>query len=442
MAERLNTNKTKHQRSLSASKKKRILKNEGTGTSPITSFFNNTPPSKLPCPLCGQMVPRFKINEHIDSQCQNFQRDNNDEAASFSSTAVSKQPLSPPRNTPKTPDQDVTCLSKEAKEDPKTSPYFKKQISQKVNRKRVVRTLSLGSLSSKLSSKGLKSPDGSRPPNVIEISSSSEEEDSGKPSSSQKENHGVTGDNKTTMSATESTSSIEVESPSEKQVDHLPPVVSLAAARLTKRKKVETSGSEQRTSALSKKVRYVENSDPVEAPSSKLTTGASACSRQGSEPTSDVSCDSSLKSGTEQALVGSSVVLDGDDLTEPGAGNTAEEADSTDPPRLSYYLRNFRTVLEAVLENEDDRELFDQDDLSVIHIFERLSGTLKCHLSVYCVCYSYVFSLIGYSCYLAIYVLLCFLSCTFFFSSARTETVRETVPEEAEMAPSEQARLC
>ena len=139
-------------------------------SSPITSFFNNTPPSKLPCPLCGQMVLRFKINEHIDSQCQNLQRDNNDEAASFSSTAVSKLPLSPPRNSPKTPDQDDTCLSKEAKEEPKTSPYFKKQISHEVRRKRVVRTISLGSLSSKLSSKGLKSPDGSRPPNVIELS--------------------------------------------------------------------------------------------------------------------------------------------------------------------------------------------------------------------------------------------------------------------------------
>ncbi|XP_067091145.1 fanconi-associated nuclease 1 [Osmerus mordax] len=375
MAERLNTNKTKHQRSLSASKKKGILKNGGTGKSTITSFFNNTPPSKLPCPLRGQMVPRFKVNEHIDSQCQNFQRDNNDEADSFSSTAVSKLPLSPPRNTPKTPDQDVTCLSKETKEEPKTSPYFKKQISREVRGKRVVRTLSLGSLSSKLSSKGLKSPDGSLPSNVIELCSS-EEEDSGKLSSSQKENHGVTGDNKTIILATQSTSSIEVESPSEKHGGHLPPVVSLAAARLTKRKKGERSGdsgSEQRTSALSKKVRYVENSEPVEAESSKRTTGASDCSRQGSEPTSDVSCDSSLKSGTEQALVGSPVVLDGDDLTEPGAGSEAEEADTSDPPRLSYYLRNFRTVLEAVLENEDDRELFNQDDLSVIHIFERLS---------------------------------------------------------------------
>ena len=38
----------------------------------ITSFFKNTPPSKLACPLCGKRIPRYKINEHIDSQCRDF----------------------------------------------------------------------------------------------------------------------------------------------------------------------------------------------------------------------------------------------------------------------------------------------------------------------------------------------------------------------------------
>ncbi|KAG5839385.1 hypothetical protein ANANG_G00204430 [Anguilla anguilla] len=42
------------------------------GTNSIAAFFNNAPPAKLACPLCGEMVPRFKINEHIDSQCQKF----------------------------------------------------------------------------------------------------------------------------------------------------------------------------------------------------------------------------------------------------------------------------------------------------------------------------------------------------------------------------------
>lgn len=47
------------------------------------------------------------------------------------------------------------------------------------------------------------------------------------------------------------------------------------------------------------------------------------------------------------------------------------------PARLPYYLQNFCSVLKAVLENEDDRALFDQQDMLCIKAFEKLSGMLK-----------------------------------------------------------------
>ncbi|XP_028305670.1 fanconi-associated nuclease 1 [Gouania willdenowi] len=46
---------------------------------------------------------------------------------------------------------------------------------------------------------------------------------------------------------------------------------------------------------------------------------------------------------------------------------------SCDPAWVPYYLQNFRTVLETVLENEDDAALFNQEDLSYVHAFNKLS---------------------------------------------------------------------
>ncbi|KAK7891029.1 hypothetical protein WMY93_022992 [Mugilogobius chulae] len=50
-----------------------------------------------------------------------------------------------------------------------------------------------------------------------------------------------------------------------------------------------------------------------------------------------------------------------------------ENDESSQTTRLPYYLQNFLTVLQAVLENEDDRILFNDEDMSLIHAFEKLS---------------------------------------------------------------------
>ena len=68
--------------------------------------------------------------------------------------------------------------------------------------------------------------------------------------------------------------------------------------------------------------------------------------------------------------------LDGAETSEHSAFEPSKDSESNSS-RLPYYLRNFRTVLKAVLENEDDRKLFNQEDLSSIQAFEKLSGNFK-----------------------------------------------------------------
>ncbi|NXK50190.1 FAN1 nuclease, partial [Chauna torquata] len=104
--------------SLSKTKKKKetTKKAEVRGTpsipsdsSSIISFFNNVPSAKITCPMCGQMVPRYRINEHIDERCQS----SHDEVGVVDSTLNSVRSESPP-------DANVNNSS---------SPYFSKKLS-------------------------------------------------------------------------------------------------------------------------------------------------------------------------------------------------------------------------------------------------------------------------------------------------------------------------
>ncbi|KAM3870555.1 fanconi-associated nuclease 1 [Diretmus argenteus] len=263
-------NKAKHRRSLSLSKSKKKGKVKGisatAATTPITSFFSHQPPPKLACPLCGQLVPRYRINEHIDLQCQNFEREG-DSAASASQSVVPSMQLSPKRSPTKSPQPETSAPQREEIKETKVSPYFKKNNSQQVPReisnKSVVRTIDLGSLSSKLSRKGHKVPERTQTRDVNALIYPEEEKSSEALSSSQKEN-------------------LLIQSVDDKEDCLI--VTDLATSVIN----VETQKSSH-------------------------------------------------------------------------------------PPRVAYYLRNFRTVLEAVLENEDDRLLFNQEDMSLIHAFEQLS---------------------------------------------------------------------
>ncbi|GLD58850.1 fanconi-associated nuclease 1 [Lates japonicus] len=394
-------NKDKLRRSLSLTKSKRkgsvtagISASDAT-TTPITSFFSSQPPSKLACPLCGQLVPRFRINEHIDLQCQNFERGDSS-AASASNSVVPSTQLSPRRNPPKSPELDRKKEEEEGVKETKTSPYFKKNNSQQppreINSKTVVRTIDLGSLSSKLSRKCHKVPERTQTDGKHATAHSEKESDPPATlSSSQKENVLIQSleDKKDCVTVIDLTAA-SAETPtavgdllcSEKVLNQKTPTPetfqkrvtpkfrSTSSSKLAKRKKETTPDG--KASGFRKKAKFEGNKEP-EVLSSENKAEAGDMDRYKTEVPSTIFCDLPLipEEGDEK----NAVVSSSDSLPEFGSLQTTgdQAVESLHPPRLPYYLRNFRTVLQAVLENEDDRALFNQDDMSLIHAFEKLS---------------------------------------------------------------------
>ncbi|KAK9516545.1 hypothetical protein VZT92_024467 [Zoarces viviparus] len=384
MTERANKGKLRRSLSLSKSKKKDSVK---AGTSPITSFFSSQPPPKLACPLCGQFVPRFKINEHIDLQCPNFERGDSS-AASASNSVVPSNQLSPTTNPPKSPEPDPE--NEEDVKETKTSPYFKKNNSQQAPRgvksKSVVRTIDLGSLSSKLSRKGHKVPERTQAEDNSPMCPEKKMHSSETLGSSQKENLQSLEDNKdcvTVIDLTEASADTPTapEDPSCSDKGHkleekasksdtvpkqVAPKRHSSSSKLSKRKKETTSTG--KVSDFRKKAKYEGSSGEPDEVLSSDSIGDTA------EVPSTSTCDGPLSS--EETCEESAAAITRDSLAESGPENAATgDRESSQPPRLPYYLRNFRTVLQAVLENEDDRSLFNQDDMSPVHAFEKLSVT-------------------------------------------------------------------
>ncbi|KAL2093370.1 hypothetical protein ACEWY4_010682 [Coilia grayii] len=189
------------QRSLSLSRRKRggnAVGGGGARAGTITSFFSNAPPRTFACPVCGELVPRFRINEHIDTECQQFRQEDDNESVRVSSETPKtpqKKTSSPHHGCQKTPDKQTKSPSHTGEQ--KTSPYFKKQPSQQqqqeekeedsgdvTHRTEVVKRISL---SSRLSRKALTFPQKSdtRPASSTEAGDG----DIGELNGSQKENH-------------------------------------------------------------------------------------------------------------------------------------------------------------------------------------------------------------------------------------------------------------
>lgn len=348
-----------------------------SNTTPITSFFSSQPPPKLACPLCGHFVPRFKINEHIDVECQNFER-------SDSSAPSASSELSPARSPLKSP----TSGTNKEKQETKTSPYFKKnstlQAPREVCHKNVVRTIDLGSLSARLSRKS-------------EMVSSEKKETERQPahtekeinseiiSNSQKENQllerlEVKKDSSRvtdlTMNSKNLSNAADISGSEAKHgLDHkaksqpikIPPQGNSSSLKLPKRKHEASSG--KRLSFGKRAKREMDKEEGQSGATVEMPSGQRIEAETGHIKPAVPSCPAA-KPSVETAADDKSA-----SLSEVGAGDQA--VDGVQLPRLPYYLRNFRTVLHAVLENEDDRRLFDQQDMSHAHAFERLSGKPK-----------------------------------------------------------------
>ncbi|XP_061891314.1 fanconi-associated nuclease 1 isoform X2 [Entelurus aequoreus] len=319
-------------RSLSLSKNK---KKSGVNTTPITSFFSNPHPPKLPCPLCGQIVPRSAINEHIDLQCKNFER--GDSSASPASNIV-VSPTSKPSESELIPDEVES----------KTSPYFKARSSPNVSGekcdKTVVGTLDLGRLSSKLSRKFTKRNEITHPDQSRESVDYA--------SNSQKENSESTID-LTTSAQTCTTTTEGFEKATKLSPIHLHP----SSSTLSKRK----SPDSQKIPSLRKKPKH-------EASSWTRTLFGKNAAQTTEEPSAP---DCNLLSDSDQSS--SHVVRDLQAISGAEKNNNNQTVDTSPTQRLPYYLRNFQTVLQAVLQNEDDSRLFNQEDMTLVQAFEKLS---------------------------------------------------------------------
>ncbi|KAM8860850.1 fanconi-associated nuclease 1 isoform 1-T1 [Synchiropus picturatus] len=357
------TNKDKPRRSLSLSKSRKknvaAAASRTVNTPPIASFFSTPQPSRVACPLCGQLVPKFRINEHIDLQCKNFERGDNF-AASASQSDVRSIQMTPGTNSP-----ELAPKSDEVRES-KTCPYFKKSHAknEKADKKTVVRKLDLGSLSSKLSRNCEKTTERTK-----DKQSHHDKVDESL-FSSQKENLSI----QDSKDGADSVIDLTDERPTcdEKSTKTQASVNEGAKPKklsLTKRKKESNSGVLLESP---KKAKYeTKGSTKQEVDSSsedKLETKDISMIRADGAKCSDT------ESPKEKTLLRTSSDKDNDLPPGPSFQNTTgDQVDNQSLPRLPYYLRNFQTVLQAVLQNEDDRLLFNEEDLSHIQSFEKLS---------------------------------------------------------------------
>lgn len=435
MSETKSPNKKRPRRSLSFSKhKKNETKSTNSGpqgSRSIVSFFNNVPPAKLACPACGEMVPRYGINKHMDEMCQKLQvGDDVSLTTDTVTTGVQEESLpalnlkaenssSPLRVqnldsnvTKKSPDQQCENVTEQ------TSPYFKKDKNilrlSAEEQPQTVKTISLGSLASKLSKKH-HDRDGSSiqqyevpslPQNTKDVDTEFADHTGDIPysNSSQKENQLLS------IPEQGNAERIVVGTCSEDTVDMTIPVLETKSTLLCSGNDAHSScsgisseigcdsvkeGNEKnekqdfagRCLELSSRDLRLETVAYLE--SSNLTNIFESSSNMKSvndeiqsvfmdsmdsdsemlpvEEKLNVVCTESMKLSVEAELCSSSPVL-------PSAIQT-NNADNiaTDTLRQPYYLRNFLLVLQAVLENEDDRMLFDDEDFRSINAFQQLS---------------------------------------------------------------------
>lgn len=437
MAEARSSGIKRSQTSLSLSKNKKKKetpkKVEVTGTpstpsasSSITSFFNNVPPAKVSCPMCGQLVPRYGINKHIDETCQK----NHGEIGANDATLNSFRNKSPPAanlsnnsssyfsknflNLETSPSKS-NLLKAGGSAAQQTSPYFSNDSSVfSVNSEcqaRAVRTVSLGSLSAKLSRRRclqggkqiLYEEINSSPPAVHSACGSAaapsdddgDEIDSGQ--SSQKENQpshrehqeqhfskrepefqnkinkcnqedlvdGVQvqllADNSKDKRFPSGTRSTKAESSSEGGIlspDRCETSLAIhASAELTSNLDIETQPHTEVTPSKT-----------------EVSSGTENCFGRDDAEVLPVEVLEDFKNDMNQTLLEAVEKTESQDSTGDVLDKIDEVLSVPSSPGHPYYLQNFLVVLRAVLQNEDDVRLFNEQDLNIINKFYKLSG--------------------------------------------------------------------
>ncbi|XP_041274234.1 fanconi-associated nuclease 1 [Onychostruthus taczanowskii] len=419
--------------SLSKNKKKKetTKKVEVTGTpstpsaSPsITSFFNNAPPAKVSCPMCGQLVPRYGINKHIDETCQR----NCGETGTIDATLNSFRNKSPPAanlsnnsssyfsknfSNLETSPSKSNLLKAGGSAAQQTSPYFSKNGSvfsvNNESQARTVRTVSLGSLSAKLSRRCsqqggkqvLCEESNSSPPAVHSASAAAPDDgdDGGEidaAQSSQKENQPSQREHQeqhfpkrepefqnkiNKCNREEFVDMVQVQLLDDNSDDKR----FLSCTRSTKAEsssgggtlspdKFETSLATHTSAELTSNLEMETQPHTEVTPSKTEVNGGTenCCSRDDAEVL-PVEVLEDFKNDMNHTL------LETVEKTESpvSTGDILDKIDEVlsvpSSPGHPYYLQNFLVVLRAVLQNEDDVRLFNEQDLNIITKFYKLS---------------------------------------------------------------------
>ncbi|XP_042330802.1 fanconi-associated nuclease 1 isoform X2 [Sceloporus undulatus] len=400
---RLNLSKTKR-KAASGVEAKEDSSLAMPSSSSIASFFNNVPPAKISCPLCGQIVSRYGINKHIDEVCEKSQRD--DVVLVDSGTVPLADVLSPyfaknastPEKNPNPPGAD-DCERK-ALAGGETSPYFKKGAGRALSdgqpgKVDTVRSISLGSLSTKLSRKRrARGGDGasSLGSKACEKMVDPNPKDSTSMGGSQKENQLPLARFQECPSSKEGPTNQygALDLVNDFDVSSLPlgdPVCSELG--------LSTGAKEPPNVPKNGPVLDLQRLQVCPSASSELPTGDASSAEQDPIFKAGKKCHNPVPNVSSLEDDGMEVLpMEGHrNAKNEARGDSGSGALGESPPIKSnfetvlgvpgpdsdaeghpYYLRNFLMVLQAVLENEDDRRLFDEQDLETVAKFYRLSA--------------------------------------------------------------------
>ncbi|NXC18462.1 FAN1 nuclease, partial [Corythaeola cristata] len=417
--------------SLSKNKEKKgtTKRVEGKGTSSIPSasssiisFFNNAPPAKISCPMCGQMVPRYGINEHMDEACQRNRREIGVIGSTLNSFRNECAPAANVINNSssyfsknllnlETSHSRSSLLKTKGSAAQQVSPYFSSNSSVcSVNNEpqaQTVKVVSLGSLSSKLSRRRTQGGKqivykeiNSSSPDVHSVCKSAaaqeEDDDIYAGHSSQKENQLAQRERQEQNFSKEEPEFQEVNKcKREDSVDIVQ--VSLPADNISGKKlpvgtrstktesrsegvilspgKFETQltiyTSAELTSSL--EVKTQPHTQIIPSSETEVNCGTQNCFSKGDVQVLPVEVHEDFKDKINRTLSETVEKVEFQNSIGDILDKINEVSSVPGSPGHPYYLQNFLVVLRAVLENEDDVRLFDEQDMNIIIKFCKLS---------------------------------------------------------------------
>ncbi|XP_019627245.1 PREDICTED: fanconi-associated nuclease 1-like [Branchiostoma belcheri] len=77
-------------------------------------------------------------------------------------------------------------------------------------------------------------------------------------------------------------------------------------------------------------------------------------------------------SSQSQGFVEDSIIDSSANNASSVNGDFVDDSSKNERPRVPYYLQNFTTVLSSVLDNEDDRSLFNEEDMKYVEAFREM----------------------------------------------------------------------